>query len=389
MRYTLMNYSYESAEIDITENGDAKILSITDCDRLPFGIQYSPKDTIDQDLTKWMHQRVIPGNRKGLSRLRLIMPEDMLMNSLRYSRGQSLSDGFWFRKEGETATYDDISYREHGFSESLGDYILMNGEKTDSFNAPELATNGMLGKAWKKKNGRFFLYKMGSCPNHEEPYNEVMASEIMSRMLSVPCVSYELDFVNGRPVSVCEGFLHDGEELVTAEEILESTERKPGWTIDMIIRQRCRELSIPGAEDFLNEMKVLDYLISNQDRHLGNYGFIRDVKTLRFKGPAPIFDNGTSLWVDDRTMTSSQTVEQMKHSLCKAVRHDMLLFRSSSDLKALAESVYSKSGITNEQFRVLADGLSERNTFLIQEAEKSMRMDTLNEKMIDEQEMTR
>ena len=45
-------------------------------------------------------------------------------------------------------------------------------------------------------------------------------------------------------------------------------------------------------------MMVLDYLICNQDRHFGNFGAIRDAVTLEWKGLAPIFDSGTSLWFD-------------------------------------------------------------------------------------------
>ena len=39
-------------------------------------------------------------------------------------------------------------------------------------------------------------------------------------------------------------------------------------------------------------------LIENSDRHYGNFGFIRDVDSLKFLGPAPLFDNGTSLWCE-------------------------------------------------------------------------------------------
>ena len=45
-------------------------------------------------------------------------------------------------------------------------------------------------------------------------------------------------------------------------------------------------------------MLCLDYLIENSDRHYGNFGFIRDVNSLKFLGPAPLFDNGTSLWCE-------------------------------------------------------------------------------------------
>ena len=43
-------------------------------------------------------------------------------------------------------------------------------------------------------------------------------------------------------------------------------------------------------------MIVLDYIIANTDRHHNNFGFIRDVNTLEYLSPAPIFDSGTRLW---------------------------------------------------------------------------------------------
>lgn len=37
------------------------------------------------------------------------------------------------------------------------------------------------------------------------------------------------------------------------------------------------------------------FLIMNKDRHLNNFGIIRDVNTLKWLDVAPIFDNGESL----------------------------------------------------------------------------------------------
>lgn len=42
-------------------------------------------------------------------------------------------------------------------------------------------------------------------------------------------------------------------------------------------------------------MLVLDYLIANEDRHLNNFGLLRNADTLEWLGFAPIFDSGTSL----------------------------------------------------------------------------------------------
>lgn len=43
-------------------------------------------------------------------------------------------------------------------------------------------------------------------------------------------------------------------------------------------------------------MLVLDYLISNEDRHYRNFGLIRNVNTLKFERVAPIFDSGYSMF---------------------------------------------------------------------------------------------
>ena len=42
-------------------------------------------------------------------------------------------------------------------------------------------------------------------------------------------------------------------------------------------------------------MYILDFLIMNEDRHLNNFGIIRNVNTLKLVDVAPIFDNGMAL----------------------------------------------------------------------------------------------
>ena len=43
-------------------------------------------------------------------------------------------------------------------------------------------------------------------------------------------------------------------------------------------------------------MLVFDAVIYNEDRHFGNFGILRDNNTGEIKSPAPIFDNGLSLF---------------------------------------------------------------------------------------------
>lgn len=46
-------------------------------------------------------------------------------------------------------------------------------------------------------------------------------------------------------------------------------------------------------------MFILDYLILNEDRHLNNFGIIRNVNNLNWIDIAPMFDNGQSLNILD------------------------------------------------------------------------------------------
>lgn len=50
------------------------------------------------------------------------------------------------------------------------------------------------------------------------------------------------------------------------------------------------------AYEELCSMLVFDAVIYNEDRHFGNFGVLRDNHTGKVIGPAPIFDNGFSLF---------------------------------------------------------------------------------------------
>ena len=65
--------------------------------------------------------------------------------------------------------------------------------------------------------------------------------------------------------------------------------------------QACSQLGIPSMKEFLDYILVFDYIMANTDRHFGNFGAIRNVNTLEWVGPAPVFDSGTSLWHDKLT----------------------------------------------------------------------------------------
>lgn len=49
-------------------------------------------------------------------------------------------------------------------------------------------------------------------------------------------------------------------------------------------------------------MFLSDFILANHDRHYRNFGLIRNVETLAYTRPAPIYDTGSSLWHDRFTL---------------------------------------------------------------------------------------
>lgn len=140
-----------------------------------------------------------------------------------------------------------------------------------------------------------YLIKAGSKPFYQEPYNEVIASKIL-KLWNLPHVEYALNIEGKRPVSICKNFITKDTELVTAYQIYNLTEKPNQENSFQHLCSNMELLGIPKYKNFLNNMLALDYLINNTDRHFRNFGVIRNVKTLKYEGFAPLFDHGNSLW---------------------------------------------------------------------------------------------
>ena len=53
---------------------------------------------------------------------------------------------------------------------------------------------------------------------------------------------------------------------------------------------------------------MTDFLMTNKDRHLANFGLLRDSNTLECIGPAPIFDTGNSMFYDGAAVVNYRTM---------------------------------------------------------------------------------
>ena len=121
--------------------------------------------------------------------------------------------------------------------------------------------------------------------------------------LGVPHVTYQILPRNSEdlPYCICPNFITPQTELISGWRIC-STRKKPNHlSAYQHYLSCCEELGIPGVEESLDQMLVLDFLIVNTDRHFNNFGAVRNADTLAWIGPAPIFDSGTSMWHNQLT----------------------------------------------------------------------------------------
>ena len=166
-------------------------------------------------------------------------------------------------------------------------------KKEATLRTPNNTTDGMLRKAWIIKNDKRVLIKGGYKNEILQPFNEVLAS-MVCECLGFDHVKYELDIVKDKVVSKCECFINKDTELIPAYQILHETIKEENNAYEEYIKI-LENHGIKKVREKLENMYILDFLIMNEDRHLNNFGIIRNVNTLEWIDIAPIFDNGQSL----------------------------------------------------------------------------------------------
>ncbi len=301
MKYTLMHKRLAVAELDIDDETGTilKVKTVYEPKHLPVGISYKRGMVDRATLNAWWTERSIPETRSGLREALETLNISNTKTLLVRCFGLSLSDQYWIKPQDKDITWDEVNFFENSFSEDVGDILfggVKDGKELD-FSSPDNTSDGCLKKRWKIIDGKRCLIKGGSNPFRQQPFNEVIASKIMD-LLWIPHVSYDLLWFDNTPHSVCEDFVTQDTELVSAWWILQTQKKENSQSLYQHFKKCCEGLGIQDVETAMNRMLVLDYIIANEDRHLNNFGVLRNAETLEWLGFAPIFDSGSSLGYD-------------------------------------------------------------------------------------------
>lgn len=295
-RYCLKLYDTELMRFTLLDRGleglAASIVSIAEAQRalLPLDMELS-----DEGVIRWLQRRVIPKNRTFVGEIlrTLQLNVNDTKGIIDVCKGLSLNDSYWVVPEGFCGTFGEYNLYENRFSEilSLVAYTGIGHSRRAFTTSPELTTQGVLRKAWRYIEGEgIWLYKggtTGAANAGNEPYSEYYACQVASAM-GLCAVQYDLENWKGILASRCRLFTDIDTAYIPAGRLVRTGGIKA-----------CLDYYDTLGETFseqLRSMLVFDAVIYNEDRHFGNFGVLRDNHSGGLIAPAPIFDNGVSLF---------------------------------------------------------------------------------------------
>lgn len=296
------NVTVASVEFDEVTGVFTKIYDAEAPEHLPVGVTMQNGVVNRRELHAWWLARAIPASRLGLTEALQTLNAANTAELSAKSFGLNLSDQYWICPDDAELDWNELNFFENDFSDDIGNILIGLGTESNEINymSPDLASDGWLKKKWRIVDGKRVLFKSGSGPHYQEPYNEVLASAIMKR-LGIYGVEYSLSLVGDKPYCACADFITAETELVTAHNILKSVKKPNNRSVYAHYIECCRQLGITDIEQAVDRMLTLDYIIVNEDRHLNNFGLIRNARSLEYIRPAPIYDSGSSMWYNTNT----------------------------------------------------------------------------------------
>lgn len=362
-----------------------KITKKYNIDHLPLGVSNNGLPD-RRKLNYWWMSRSIPASRDGIDECVTQLGVESSKQLLGKSLGLSLSDHYWICPADHELRWEDINFFDNDFSEDVGNVLLgMPAAGKINLMSPDNTSDGWLRKRWKIIDGKRCLIKGGSLPFCQEPYNEVIAGRIMER-LQVEHVNYDLFFKNTQPYSVCESFTNADSELISAANIMDSVKKRNNISYYGHYVYCCKEIGINNIVSALDKMLTVDYIIANEDRHLNNFGVLRNPDTLEYIGAAPIYDSGTSLWYNrllNGSFTPSSNSKPFKNTHEEQIKlvssFDWLEFDKLKNIDEEFNDILKGSPFIDENRRsTLSNALTDRIKMLHQIALSKVKQFAIN-----------
>lgn len=253
-------------------------------------------------IQKWWEMRAVPASRATMQQVinnaNCLNTEVYLAKNL----GLSMTDTYWIKPSGIDLSFDDVKFANLA-AYSHGKIPYHNATSYD----PNASLGGQMEKYWDLMHKTPILVKESYKYYGQQSINEVFASIIHDRQPSgVDFVKYTAEITEDRGVQCkCPAFTSENIELLSAYEIVESRKIQNSQALYDEYINICVENGIDyeQIQEFMDYQTMTDFLITNTDEHLLNFGVLRDPNTMNLIGPAPIFDSGNSMFYSDGRKT--------------------------------------------------------------------------------------
>ena len=282
-------------------------------------------------LKKWWQRRAVPIGQGKIQRileqLGITTPQEYLARNL----GLSLTDHYWIKPLDVEMGWADINLFTNDFRDPVGD--MQFGQDADEIlelpaNAfsPSSSVQGELRKKWIIADGKRCLVKGNHGGNSQESLNEIVATLLHKKQGKQPFVSYStMRLGDAQPIyCVCESFTSDELELIPAIDIVDSKKKDNAMSqyehfIAVCVAHGMAEETV---RSFMEYQILTDFVLTNTDRHMNNFGVLRNTKTLEFVGMAPIFDSGNAMfWQNPRMPEYDDLTKIQVNSFRKTEAH--------------------------------------------------------------------
>ncbi|MBR1523581.1 MAG: hypothetical protein IJ641_03895 [Lachnospiraceae bacterium] len=249
----------------------------------------------------WWIQRAVPGSRRMMES---VIRKAGCLTSYEYlakNLALSMTDCYWLCPIDEDLHWKDVSlHKQAEYNE--GKLPYHNATSYD----PNATLGGQMEKYWDLNEHPPMLVKTASTHFGQQAVNEAMASMIHKRQdNNIPFVQYGLRKSADQNIqSGCHAFTNENVEFVPAYEIVESAKKAGSVSGYDFYISTCTAAGIDWMQEYMDYLTLSDFVITNTDEHLLNFGVLRDSDSGRLTGPAPIFDSGNSMLYadDDRTV---------------------------------------------------------------------------------------
>lgn len=293
-------------------------------------------------LKKWWHRRAVPVGQGKIQRILeqmgIATPQEYLVKNL----GLSLTDHYWIKPLDMELGWADINLFTNDFRDPVGDMQfgleldVVQDLPANAF-SPSSSTQGDLTKKWIIADGKRCLVKGNHGGNSQESLNEIAATLLHQKQGRAPCVSYSTMWLgdNQQIYCVCESFTSDEVELIPAIDIVDSKKKDNAMSMYEHFVHICTERGMDEGvvRTFLEYQILADFILTNTDRHLNNFGVLRNADTLEFIGMAPIFDSGNSMfWQNPRLPAHSDLTDITVNSFRNTEKRMLQLVRNKDVL---------------------------------------------------------